>query len=197
MKKAFLLMTLGLMGSGIACDQTYTLAGGSFTPSPPTGCGQWGYTSQNGDMPVTSTLNTQAYFFPVQATSSGNATSLAMYVNCPCSGGMVLGLYSDSGPNPGPNYPASLLASAGPLAELQGWNSPSIPNTPVIAGKYYWFAWQFQDNTIFLSYPPTGTATVPLFEYANSYGTLPASVNSANGSFSYGYNWLYYAMLCP
>ncbi|HET7540235.1 MAG TPA: putative collagen-binding domain-containing protein [Polyangiaceae bacterium] len=111
--------------------------------------------------------------------------SLSFYVTT-AAGKLRLGIYDASGPGAGPG---KKLAETAEMSAVSGWNTASVPPTPLSAGSY-WLAYLPSDNGLgFVKVP--GNSNSKFYGYA--FGPLPTTF-STNPQTS-GSHWSLYATL--
>jgi hypothetical protein len=113
--------------------------------------------------------NNRIFISSFPLASSASLTELSFYVDNIVGGsGLNLGVYSDGG-----GIPGILIAETGAFAGANGWNSASLPGTPLTPGTY-WLA-AFIENPIAIGYS-NGNST--WIQNTGAFGALPGSLPS-------------------
>jgi hypothetical protein len=106
----------------------------------------------------------------VDLPQSGTLQSLSFYV-AGAAGQLRLGVYSNSGNNPG-----TLLAETAPFTSTNGWQTQNVLTPVQLPSGTYWLAFLAQSNSLQPRYELTGTAR----GYAYTFGSLPATFSSSS-----------------
>lgn len=103
----------------------------------------------------------------VQASSSGLLTSVGLNV-ANAAGHIRVAIYDDAA-GPKPN---NLLGESASVVAVTDWNDPSITGVSVVAGNYYWLAYQCDDDSITVYYDTNLTA-YSYIRTGYAYSTFP------------------------
>jgi len=97
------------------------------------------------------------------AAAVGNVSQIM--VKCTNDGSLKVALYSDSSGSPG----SALNANNTSTAVVAGWNTISIPSTPVTAGTYYWIAFNSSPSCVGFAPSSGGTVLYKALDYSSSF----------------------------
>jgi hypothetical protein len=138
----------------------------------------------------TNVLNTDDYgngnlLIAQQAVLSQNATiqSLSFYVTT-ASGQLRLGIYDDTGGNPG-----ALKAQTAAFTPVVGWNTQNVSTPALLPAGTYWLAYLPQSNNLHFRVASTGSAR----GYSYPFGIMPSTYSSS--PMSADVHWSFYATL--
>jgi len=102
-------------------------------------------------------------------SQGGTVQNLSFYV-ATASGQLRLGIYSNSGNNPG-----TLLAQTAAFTSVTGWNTQPVTIPVSLPAGTYWLAFLPQNNSLQARYENTGSSR----GYNYVFGSLPATFSSS------------------
>jgi hypothetical protein len=120
-----------------------------------------------------------------QAVLSESATiqSMSFYVST-AGGQLRLGIYSNSGGNPG-----TLLAQTAAFTPTVGWNTQNVQTTVLLTPGTYWLAYLPQSNSMHYRVGSTGSARGATYTFGALPSAFPGSPMTAD------VHWSFYASL--